>query len=400
MAANNCNVFICNSPLQILNAYEARHQFSLDTERSVLVIVPLTGNLDSLLAISRMEEWADIVVLKTRLARAAMKKHGLQGFLKKREQHIRQWQEKVLRYQGCVRVFVAHTGLEETRMIAAWLRPGKITYIDDGTLSASTLEWVKDEGGVLSFGKPALSLDEWLAQRKSRKNISRFALFTYKYKELLGWVKHNFEHNATQRQNERLGVCSGQKYNHDVFSVYVTADDGRLIANRREYMRSKISDKKFDNNVVHFLGAPFVERKLVLEPTYMEWLESVKDYFAGRELIYVLHPAESDAFASRLVELTGIKCLRFGLPYEVVFATSEQGPAVVASWFCSALENINDFCTDEVQLFAFKVGMLGAGTNNVHRAAVDFYARHQSGSRIQLIPVFAGQKMSAELQSG
>jgi len=374
-------VFLCNSPLQVLNAYEARHHFNLEQGDCVLVIVPLSQNLDSLIRVSKLQPWAEIILTPPRPAAALLKISGLWSYLCQRAAYIRCWQKDLRIYRGRVAVFLAYTSLEDTRVMAAWLRPENIMYLDDGTLTATVLDWLKLKGGTLSF---------WERTKRPVSDIvySPSAVFSLRFARrilqlLRGWLRSY----VLSCQARYFGIRSGLSFPFKIFTVYANEDSGCLVRNERRYVRSLMQEKFLDAGLVHFLGAPLVERGLVDKHIYFRWLRQVKKFFAGRIVTYVPHPAESDGFVRELIENTGLQSVRFKMPYEVVFATSDMAPSAVSSWFCSALENILDFDVPEIELVAFRVRGLSSGSTDIRQAAEDFYLRHAINSRICVQPL-------------
>lgn len=371
-------VFLCNSPLQILNAYEARLQFGLNSAQCTLVIVPLSQNLDALILASELEAWGAVIITPTRPSVAL----GFWFLWFRRSDYIKKWQRSLRPHQGGAKIFLAYTSLEETRIMASWLRPAEIVYLDDGTLTAANLDWLNINGGTLSF----LESSPKQVMREDDKS-GCYGFSPLAVKQVLQLCRRRMRHFLLLWQNRHFDIKNNLSFPFKIFTVYVSADEGHFVRNQRRYIRSLMKAKRLELGVVHFLGAPLVERKLVREHIYFQWLLQVKDFFQGREVVYVPHPAEGENFVQALSESTGLQCIRFDMPYEIVFAMSDIVPSAVSSWFCSALENIIEFDVSGLELVAFRISGMDSGRTDIGQAAINFYSRHERGSKIRVEPL-------------
>lgn len=178
-----------------------------------------------------------------------------------------------------------------------------------------------------------------------------------------------------------------------IFTVYdlFPINNVKVVKNEQLFLKKNIELKNVDSNAVHFLGAPFVERDKLPEATYFKWLLSVKhDIGEGKEVVYILHPWESELFGKKIKQKLGFEVIRFALPYELEIIKMPSLPGVVASWFCTALDNLSVANAQSIQLLSYKLPpfeKLNVKPNQkpIFDSGVEFYKRHlDSATRVEV----------------
>lgn len=181
-----------------------------------------------------------------------------------------------------------------------------------------------------------------------------------------------------------------------VFTVYdlFPVNGVKVVHNSQPLLKEALLSKPSDNGLIHFLGAPFVERDRLKEYLYLNWLGAIRQQFSKEaDFIYLLHPRESDAFGLKIKKELGIDVKRFGLPYELELMRMEVKPVVIASWFCTALDNLSEASVDQVKLLSFKLPpfdklRLKPNQKPIFDAAEDFYRRHSgSDSKVEVCEI-------------
>ena len=66
--------------------------------------------------------------------------------------------------------------------------------------------------------------------------------------------------------------------------------------------------------------------------------------------------------------------MRMPAPYELSLLSQSKAPAVIASWFSSALENLETFGVRS-ELWAFRIPDGGLASETLSRSAREFYSR-------------------------
>lgn len=169
-----------------------------------------------------------------------------------------------------------------------------------------------------------------------------------------------------------------------IFTVYdlFPVNGVQVVRNDQSMLRKAMEGKDRDASQVHFLGAPFVERDGMSEALYINWLKTIRgEYPESAHFIYLLHPRESDAFGARLKKALEVDVTRFGLPYELELMRMEAAPSVIASWFCTALDNLAVANPPGMQLVSYRLPPFGQmklkpRQKPIFDSADEFYRRH------------------------
>lgn len=177
-----------------------------------------------------------------------------------------------------------------------------------------------------------------------------------------------------------------------IFTVYdlFPVNGVEVVRNQQPQLSKALQEKPRIKQLVHFLGAPFVERDGMNEAMYFSWLQQIRaEYEQSVHFVYLLHPRQSDGFGARLKKALDIEVTRFGLPYELELMRMEQVPAVVASWFCTALDNLAVAQPDGVRLVSYRLPAfedmkLKPNQRPIFESAREFYRRHDEGSQVEV----------------
>ncbi|MGP5563863.1 hypothetical protein [Vreelandella alkaliphila] len=181
-----------------------------------------------------------------------------------------------------------------------------------------------------------------------------------------------------------------------IFTVYdlFPVNGVKVVHNSQPLLKEALLAKPSDSNLIHFLGAPFVERDRLKEFHYINWLKGIRQKFPqDADFIYLLHPRESDAFGQKIKKNIGVEVKRFGLPYELELMRMEVKPTIIASWFCTALDNLSEANVDQIKLLSFKLPpfsklRLKPNQKPIFDAAEDFYRRHStSDSKVEVCEI-------------
>ena len=115
-------------------------------------------------------------------------------------------------------------------------------------------------------------------------------------------------------------------------------EEDTIEINSYEHIKSLARNAPVDRSVM-FLGQPLVDDGYLTEPNYMEYLDKVDKYFKTEELVYVPHPRETEKYIDIIKSRFNFQVKRFDAPIEYEIATRGTMPKCVSSFFCSALEN-------------------------------------------------------------
>lgn len=123
-----------------------------------------------------------------------------------------------------------------------------------------------------------------------------------------------------------------------------------------------------------FLGQPLVADGYISSRTFSVLLGEIREYFAGRSLVYVPHPREEESDFSAEAVAQGYRIQRFEAPIEVALCSSARLPATICSFFCSALETCACLFQPDLEILAFEIAEddLLHGRTEAHKAYEHF----------------------------
>lgn len=201
---------------------------------------------------------------------------------------------------------------------------------------------------------------------------------------------HYLWHEKTLKNRVKLPTRQTIYSVYDLFPV----NGIRVVENDQSLLRSSLDSKEVNCSLVHFLGAPFVERDSMNETLYFSMLEAIrKSYSNDVRFVYLLHPRESNGFGAKIKKRLGFEVYRYALPYELELIRMQETPSVIASWFCTAFDNLSKANSAKVKLLSyrlppFKTLNLKLAQKPIFDAAEDFYRRHStSDSKVEVCEI-------------
>ena len=334
------NLFIVASPLQLINAIEARYHFKTSDNILVLMYNSLLNNTDfnqkkSLLV---EEDWDEVIYYD--LGKIAKKKRFFEQV-----KLIKQFQRYKYSY-----LFSGDFGTIQQALMAN-LNIENIYLLDDGTASIVIYEKLKDKQFFkkIPFFKK-LKLYRYLLMNlkfKIQENINFFTIYNLEPLAHMHVVQHNF---AYLKQNQ-LKRCE-------------------------------------KNDVIYILGQNISENAIINKEIYLKYLEKIKDKFKGK-IIYKPHRSEeiTDAYNYLISEHFLIDNDISQGPIETSFINNHIYPSIIISFFSSALFSL-DKIFDESSIYAIKINdedFIEKGDNvQVIKSLYNFF----EGTGVKTIEVF------------
>ncbi|MFZ1987206.1 MAG: polysialyltransferase family glycosyltransferase [Desulfatitalea sp.] len=332
------NVFVIESPTQVLNAIEASQHFGF--ERKVLIVL-LTGLFgkeyyDKLVdpsywgnvqfipfyyktkkfdfGTNRPRNLYERIIEISLIIDQALRRRRLDKSAKSIG-----FAEKVVlgNYRSDLSTHMRH--------FANTIRFGKLYIIDDGTDTLLINDQRKREKNGLPTKVPQAG---GLLKRIKKKIRDKY----------VDW-------NTTGVESLTYFTC----YEIDVM------ENDSIEVNSYDYIRSLARNARSDDRVL-FLGQPLVDDGYVTESGYFECLTKVENYFKNNNLIYVPHPRETDKYVASIRSRFNFQVKRFDVPIEYEIAVHGTKPKCVASFFCSALENCAAIFGKTIEIKSFHVG--------------------------------------------
>ncbi|WP_051076742.1 hypothetical protein [Thioalkalivibrio sp. ALgr3] len=422
-------VAIVNSPMHVWQIREACAHWGVPLQDVWVVVFKQTSVNGETLerTLDEIGDWGRVFWLAT----PPTLRTGLPGLASvlRRERHRADWQRHLAGARGPRFVMAALNRLPVNRQVAAWLGGEELIWLDDGTMTPTLVSM--DAARVA--GMPA---KRKAGRNQGRKGGTRRRSIWHRFRRLISgipgvvwlwrrigprgaglirgadvWLQRHRglpPWTAPTMELDPLALKRAYPRPQTYFTVAETwpLPPGRWEPNRLGWLRDRLEESSPDAGELHFLGAPLVERDGVPFADYIDWLRRVQqDSSDGREMVYVPHPWESEEFLGRVAKELDIEIRSLGLPYEIALATMQRRPAVVASWFCSALEHLEVVGLPDLQLVAYRIPAFKSTLSKKRKAnqaaifgAADaFYRRHESGSGIDVrhVPVLH-QELVAE----
>lgn len=322
------NVFVIETPLQLLNAIEARELLRLENCHLVILLSEsLPNRVFEVLA--QKEDWSSIqtFVIRSRRRPWNSKLLAFKLTLIAREYYLlllqslqRRRYEKLIRSFGKVEVIVLGNYLiDYMRHFANTVAHSALYVLDDGTDTLRINEARKRE--------PATRIVS---------SVSRFKVFRNKIRNrYIDW-----------NNNEAESITFFTSYD-----IEVKNEDG-LIKNEYRHLRS-LTRSVVPVNEVFFLGQPLVEDGYIQSGTYTNLLSKIRDCLGPKGFVYIPHRRESSENVESLRRELELSIRKFEWPIEYQIFAKGDVPHVVASFFCSALDNCRLMCDSSLQIKSF-----------------------------------------------
>lgn len=329
------NLFVVGTPLQLLNAIEARHALNLTDNHLVLVTdynhTPETGVWSRLVCAA---DWETVHYLELRDARREFRPRYvpelLRGKLSNYLQHYYQYGNKV-RVDRLAREFPAVDYLvlgnyhgDYGRHIANRLKYRCLCLVDDGTdvlLINEERKERRENGGTASGSRGS-----WWMRLKGNAR-----------KSILMW-------DVRQARNLLFFTA---------YDIEVPRED-QLVRNDYSHFKKQIAPSTGHESGM-FLGQCLVRDGYMSQLTYLDYLRRVRCHFGTRPLVYVPHPREPESLVNEIGRDLGFVIRKFDVPIEWQLMKDASRPSVLASFFCSALISCRLIYGADLKLKAFQI---------------------------------------------
>lgn len=291
------NVFLVLSPLQVLNALEAKAHFG--TEDNVLIVLRHTSQgypLEMFRRLVDVSDWDQVHFLSTYRDDVVAKVSKYR------------WAYLSLLQQWRLDRLAAGLGSTDGLFVGLYNEP--LARHFSNVLPHNTLYLLDD-------GTDTLTINE------SRKGTHALLGPTWSRMSLLSKL-----FRTRDQQAERAVF----------FTVYEleTSEKDLLISNRYNHFRARMATVP-QNDEVWFLGSPLELDGYVSRATYLHYLEQIHRSYPGRRFIYLPHSREQQSDVRELEALLGCEVRRYSLPVEVVLGRANPRPGELVSFITSAL---------------------------------------------------------------
>ena len=323
------NVFVVDTPHQLLNAVEAVHSLQLKNNH-LLVTRPKNGVQDKFTPLIKVDDWVTVsfpsVWIKPR--------HRVQKLL---GPLANRWYCRCLhflevlalakvasRFRHVDRLFLGHYSTEWTpfmRHIANTIKYNTLYLLDDGT---DTIE----------------------INRKRHRSESN------ECEAPSGWCTIA-THLRAKYWKWKLAEARYVTF-FTIYDLDVRKGD-QLIRNNYSYLQSLAPlQHMYLPDTVIFIGICSADNYIEMN-AHLEFLSKIKEYFAGKKIMYVAHPRDSASFVTRIRE--HLRCELWPSSSVIEYDLIVRGikPKVVAGFVSSALITLARLMDADVEIVCFYI---------------------------------------------
>jgi hypothetical protein len=346
------HIFLIKSPLQLLNAIEAKHHYGLNDSECYLVIMgdrKSHSQLMGLVAIAK--EWKSVVILNgvSLFAKEPWSTNHSPNRIGFRKSILNNSAFTIARINRLAShmtdvgyLFMGDYNNKFMRHFLNVTRHKETVLLDDGTATLDV----------------ARSRDTGESQRAPNSLYKRMKL----------GAKRIFQ-GLNDKRPDKVEFFTA-------YNVEVNAPD-ILERNQFTYLRNNAGALRVTNDV-YFLGSPLSEVGLMVEKDYIDQLKMVRNKFYGREFIYVTHRREDSRKLDFIKANTDIKICSFEYPVEYQFAMIGPRPDTVVSFITSALDTLHVIFGSTITIISYKLIKGSYGDVERIEAVYNHYLTHAS----------------------
>ncbi|MGA3007497.1 MAG: polysialyltransferase family glycosyltransferase [Opitutaceae bacterium] len=330
------NLFFIGTPLQLLNATEARQFFEFTDNHLIIALDLNTWPKTKVFArLIRPQEWASVRYITLHKTTVNTRPRFLGPFLSTKFENVfykfHQYLNKSC-LQRLARSFPAVDNLvlgnyhaDQSRHFPHLVKHNRLYLVDDGT--------------------DVLYINE---ERRNRPSPAPPAPAAPDRRPALRRLRSEFDQSLRWNKQQAESLTFFSAYN-------LTVRNGdQAVKNEYHSIRKRIVPATRHESCL-FLGQCLVLDGFLDEDAYVDCLKRVGAHFQGQEVIYVPHPREAKSIVDRVQQQLGFTIRRFELPVEWQLLSNPVRPVVLASFFCSALVTCAAIFRDEFKLKAFYI---------------------------------------------
>lgn len=281
------NLFIVRSPLQFINAIEAKHHFK--TQNNILCLIHNTSTVNS-------KQMNKLLTLTTWDKTLELNSDNSKNSLFKNIKFIKALLKYPFNY-----IFTGHLGNINITLISSLIKE-KIFLIDDGTAT--------------------LALHKTMLNPNHIKKITLNSLIR-EYRFKIFGLKSNLKN---------------LKINYFTFFNLTPYLDEKIIKNEFLFLKNTFSKKTNNSHdIVYLLGQNAVETNTMREEIYIGYLKKIINYYQNKKIIYYPHRSEEITSAYTPLKNENFIIMGSEQPIEIELLTKGNNPSTIASFISSAL---------------------------------------------------------------
>jgi hypothetical protein len=363
------NVFVVNTPHQLLNAIEAVHFFQL-TNNHLLVMRPKSSGQDRFMPLIKNADWATVNFPSPFIDSKPWVQKSFGSVVNRwywRYLHFQRMHtlaNLAARFQHVDKLFLGHYFPEEKpfmRHLANTIQYNTLYLLDDGT---DTIE-INKRRLRLESNVPEATFDKSPSRTPVPKTIE--ARLRKKY-----WNWHLAE------------VPSVTFFT--IYDLDVRKGD-RIISNSYSHLRSLAPPDPVQlPDTIIFIGQCIADGYFEMD-LHFDFLSKVREYFADKKLIYVAHPRETASCLNRIRE--HLQCEIWPSASVIEYDLFIQGikPKVIAGFVSSALITLAHLMDSDVEIVCFHIAPEHWIGWKEDAAGVYNYLRTKEQERVTIVPL-------------
>lgn len=296
-----CNLFIIDSPLQLLNAIEAREYFQ--TNNNILVIIFYKKHNQrhrtQIANILKIYSWETVLIVDSMNSKS--KFFLIINLIKK------------LKLNTYNYVFSGNISKSQNAIITS-IQKKELYLIDDGT---ATID-IYAEGKVTNFGN----------KFKDRIKLLRYELF-----------------GITIKPIENMSFFSSLNL--------VYKNEVKVIKNEYKYLKNQSKQYIKNYDTIYFVGQNFVNENILTDEEYINYLDIIKTTFNNKKIIYLPHREEYINKKYDTLFDKNFEIVYFSNNIEMEFILKNIYPVDIFGFISSALTTIK-ILFPEANIVSFK----------------------------------------------
>lgn len=312
------NVFIIRLALSYINVVEAQQYFSIEPEKSILVIMGKdTQPVDAkhIQAIIDLSLWKQVHYIPYNLSSfidqaKELNADGTNPFRRKylaSRKMVKKFNEVIPTNEKIDRVFISNEFTASMKHFVHIAKPKEIINVDEGF---KTYTNIQEKFTQSNLNRIPRHLKEWC------KGLCFYLIAGYKT-----WPISNMRYFTSYGANQSFS--------------------DKVILNTFQKIRL-VTEEKEKKEEVLFLGQSLSELCFIEnDSSYIEIVRKIRDHYSPLKMIYQAHRDEKQGKLKKMRELLNIEVQHATIPIEYKMIVSDYTPAIVASFYSSALQNIN-----------------------------------------------------------
>jgi hypothetical protein len=364
------NVFVVDTPYQLLNAIEAIHSLQLSNNHLFLIRFR-NSSLERFLPLIKAADWArvsfpSVLIEPTPWVSKALGARAYRWYCCYLNFKRMRTLAKIARsIKHADKIFLGHYWAEEKwymRHIANTIKYNALYLLDDGT---DTIDINERRNRIDGDKQPA----------HTEKNDGHTSLS----KRLVRSLRTKY---WTGNVTEAPSVTFFTTYEIDV------RNGDLLVRNNYDFLRSMLPAQQIPKqDAVLFIGQCIVDDRSIEANVYLDFLSKVREYFAGKKLIYVPHPRESASWVAEIGK--HLQCDLWSPSSVIEYDLIAQGvrPNIVAGFQSSALISLARLMDPDVKIVSFYIDPVYWKRWRENVIGIYNYLKTKAQPRVTIVPL-------------